>query len=70
MTYVTGQDLRQQAAERAEASGGRIAFARVLGVSPQYVSLMLSGKKPLNPTLLDLLGYERIELYQPKREIP
>lgn len=67
MTYVTREEVRQLAVDLAEASGGRVAFANTIGVSPQYVSLMLSGKKPPNRALLDLLGYERVERYQSKR---
>lgn len=44
--------------------GGQTAMAKAAGVSPQFVSDAMKGKR--NPTgrLLKLIGYERVVIYR------
>lgn len=64
MKYLTKDDAIARANMHAKAIGGGAALARELGVSPQYVSAMLMGKKPLNQPLLAYIGVEPETLYR------
>lgn len=41
-------------------------FAESIGVTPAYVSDVLRGQRKPGKKLLDGVGFERVEVYQPK----
>lgn len=43
-----------------DAAGGQAAFARSLGVSPQYVSAVLNAKRPASDDMLAAVGLKRV----------
>lgn len=44
--------------------GNQRCFAETVGVSPQYVSDMLSGRSPITPAVLQACGLRRREVYE------
>ena len=46
--------------------GGQKAMAKAAGVSPQFVSDAMKGKRNPTGALLKLIGYERIVVYRRK----
>ena len=39
-------------------------LADKIGVSPQYLSMVINGKKPIGPKILEFLGYEKSITYR------
>ena len=65
VTYLTEQDALKRAQDYAKKIGGGAALAREIGVSPQYISAVLRGQKPLNAPILARIGLETETLYRP-----
>lgn len=49
---------------RANKLGGQKQLAKELGISPQYLSDVMTGKSEPGPAILEALGYERVVLYK------
>jgi hypothetical protein len=49
---------------RAVTRDNRAAWARDNGVSPQYVTDILAGRRPPGDSVLEALGVERVTTYQ------
>lgn len=45
-------------------------LATRIGISPQFLSEILNGKRNPSKTVLDFLGYEKRITYHPKVEVP
>lgn len=64
----TEVDIRAELPSLFKTAGSQSAYARSIGISPQYMSRVVHGKKPLTPAMLDALGYEKITLYRRKTQ--
>ncbi len=49
-------------------AGSQKAFAKSAGVSEQYLSEVLNGKKEMGPAIQDALGLERVVTYRKKSD--
>jgi len=57
--------LEQMVAEE----GTQVAVAEKIGVTPAYISDVLSGRREPGKTICDALGFERIVAYVPTGEV-
>jgi len=58
-------DMHRILCERIRAEKSQAAFARKLGVTPAYVSYVMSGERPIGDKLLRALGYRRVVRFEP-----
>lgn len=42
-------------------------LAAQIGISPQYLSEIINGRRPPNDKVIDFLGWEKLVIYRPKR---
>ena len=64
VTYITEDEALLRARNCAKEIGSNVKLAQKLGVSPQYVSAMLLGKKPLNAQMTALMGLKSETVYR------
>lgn len=63
---LTGRDVLQLIRERVKANdGNEAATARALGVSKQWLSLVLAGEREPGPKILAALKLRRVESFEP-----
>lgn len=53
-------------AQSVAAGGNQLSWCKQNGISPAYLSDVLSGRRDPGPKILDALGLEPVTLYQPK----
>ncbi len=68
--YLTYGAVLQRAGEYVKANGGVKTVAKEMGVSPNYVYMMLNGKKGISPKLQALIGVQAVTIYEIEREDP
>ena len=61
---ITGGQLRQALKVRAKKLGSRGELAKLLGISPQFLSDVINGKRRPGPRLLESLGLREFEGYE------
>jgi hypothetical protein len=59
------RDVLQKLLDETVASGGQSAWAKQYGLSPQYVSDVLHGRRDPGAGILIALGLKRIVTYAP-----
>ena len=64
-TMINPTDLAARLAQSVRASGNQRAFAQSCGISEQYLSDMLHGRREVGEPVLRALGYRRVTLYAP-----
>jgi transcriptional regulator with XRE-family HTH domain len=47
-----------------DAAGGQRPFAAMLGVTPGYLSQIVTGHRPPSERVLTALGYRRVDAYE------
>lgn len=62
----TEKDVRDWLRREVDEAGGIAAWARPRDFSPQYVSGVIGGARPLSPRILGELGFVRVVHYIPK----
>lgn len=67
---LTEQDVIARLGAAIKAAGSQTAFAQLHGISNQYVSDAMRGKRELGQKLLDALGIERVVSYREKSPNP
>lgn len=65
VTGLTEEDARVRIRQLADQAGGVCALASLLGVSPSYVSDVLSGRRAPGPRFLAVVGLKKVVLYVP-----
>lgn len=60
---LTEDDVRRRLRSLCDAVGGVSAWAKQHGYSPQYVSGVVSGSRPLSPRILADAGFGRETVY-------
>jgi len=68
MKYISYDETIERARDYVKKSGGLKPVARAMGVSPQYVSMMLTGVKRMSPAFLERIGVKEIKLYEIERD--
>lgn len=63
------EDVRRIILSACANRGGQKFFAESAGVSPQYVSDVLNGKREPGKSILDTLGIERVITYRYNKTI-
>lgn len=58
--------MRKLLQQQVEAAGGQAACAKILGVSAQYLSDCLKGRREIGKSIAIPLGYEPITVYVPR----
>jgi hypothetical protein len=53
-------------AQSVAAGGNQLSWCKQNGVSPAYLSDVLSGRREPGPKILDVLGLEPVTVYRPK----
>ena len=61
---LTETDIRVRLEKRVFECGSQSAFAKSLGVTPQYVSDILAGKRAIPDKVLAAIGVERVVSYR------
>ena len=61
-------DLIRLMGERIKSAGSQAAFAREIDVTPAYVSLVMSGERPIGIRMIHALGLRRVIRYEPIRK--
>ena len=69
MIMLTERDVIERLQAAVQAVGSQKAFAVAHGISEQYVSDLLRGRRELSPKILDILGLERVVSYREKRSV-
>lgn len=67
--YISYDETIERARDYVKQSGGMTPVAKELGVSPQFVSMMLSGVKRMNPAFLARIGVKEVKLYELERDV-
>ena len=69
--YLTEGDLLRRAQDytKSKGRGGQKQVAHELGVSPNFVSLMLTGQRPITQDFQELLGVRKLVIYEIEREL-
>lgn len=62
---LTQADMRNILRHRCEEAGGQGKFAESIGISPQYLSDILNGKRAIGAMLAGKIGYERKIVFTP-----
>ena len=52
---------------RIQRLGGLVITAKAWRLSPSYLSMIMSGQRPIPDKVLAMIGYERIELLRERR---
>jgi DNA-binding phage protein len=68
MKYISYDETIERARDYVKKSGGLAPVAKTLGISPQYISMMLTGAKPMGPAFLALIGVKEVKLYEIERD--
>jgi transcriptional regulator with XRE-family HTH domain len=63
-TEASLKGVRLALALKRDELGGQTAMAKAAGVSPQFVSDAMRGKRNPTGNLLKLIGYERVVVYR------
>lgn len=70
MLYLTAKQVRTLLKARLQdfgkARGQQAKLAEKIGVSPPFISAIMSGDKDPSGAVLDFLGLERVVLYRAK----
>lgn len=61
---LTADDIRARLRAEVEAAGSQRAWALMHGVSEQYVSDALIGRRRVGALILRALGLERVDCYR------
>lgn len=51
------------------AAGSQKKAAKALGISEQYMTDVVKGRREVGPTLANALGYDKVIMYTPKTKI-
>jgi hypothetical protein len=62
---TTEDQLREVLSEQCAAAGGQKAWAKLHGVSPQYVCDVLQGRRDAGEAICTALGLRRVVHYEP-----
>ncbi len=62
---MTDAQLKALLRAKVREYGSQLAFAEAVGLSAQYVSDVLKGRRPAGPKLLKALGYEWVREIRP-----
>lgn len=66
-TDLSADDVRRLLGEACAAAGSQRQWALARGIEPIRVNLILSGREPPSPRVLEALGLERITVYRERR---
>jgi DNA-binding transcriptional regulator YdaS (Cro superfamily) len=61
---LTDRDVIKRLQSAVQAAGSQRAFAAAHGVSEQYLSDVLRGRREIGQKILDTLGLERVVSYR------
>lgn len=64
---ITRDELTILLRAEIQAAGSQRALARKWQVAPAYITDLLRGTRDPGPRILDVMGYERVVLYQERR---
>ena len=64
---INGQDLISELSRVCEKHGSKSEFARKSGIPVSAISDILSGRRAMNDTMANALGYVRPTFYVPAR---
>jgi len=67
---LTEQDVLARLSAAIKVAGSQTAFAQQHGISDQYVSDAMRGRRELGQKILDALGIERVVSYREKSPNP
>ena len=67
---LTEQDVIARLQAAIAAAGSQTAFAQQHGMSDQYVSDAVRGRREIGRKILDALGLERVVSYREKQQNP
>lgn len=67
---LTEQDVLEQLRTAVRAAGNQQAYAAQIGISGQYLSDVLRGRREIGSKILDVLGLEKVVSYRPKQLDP
>ena len=59
----TAEDIREMLREAIKKAGNQKRWAELAGVSPQYVSDVLKGRREPGESIAKMFGYKSITLY-------
>lgn len=62
MRHLTIDQVRERLTQMSD--GRRLAYAKEIGVSPQYLIDVIKGRSPPGPKMLAALGMTRVVLYE------
>lgn len=65
---LTDSALRARLLARVIAHGQKAAFAKAVGISPQYLSDILAGKRAIPDKVLHAIGVERVTTYRERSD--
>lgn len=68
MALLTESDLRERLRRACEAAGSQKVWAANNGVSPQYVTDALLGRRGIGDGIAHRLGYEKVIRYGKRYE--
>jgi hypothetical protein len=57
--------MRELLRQRVEAAGGQSACAKALGISAQYLSDCLKGRREVGKSIAEPMGYKAVMVYVP-----
>lgn len=62
---LNADDMLSEVKRWVAASGSQKKAAKLLGVSEQYMTDVLKGRREVGPTLAEALGYDKIVMFSP-----
>lgn len=65
---ITRDDLAVRIRAAVKAAGSQRALARQWEISPSYLTDLLRGLREPGPKILEVLGVERVVMYQEKEK--
>ena len=63
-SLVSEEDVLAALRRFVHEKGSQALAAEALGFKESYLSLILSGKRPLPQSVAEKLGYQRVDLYE------
>lgn len=64
MEELTEEEFRKLISQKSMDYSSDSEFARVLGIKPAYLSMILSGKRTISDTVAKEFGYTRVVVYR------
>ena len=61
---LTENDIREELLRRANRESSHDAFARKIGISPQYLNNVVHGEARPGPAILRYLGLKKVVLFR------